>query len=122
MWSYRIPTGLISENGVPRHEVSYSGFGPGLNNASACTEHGVGPIPPGTYRIGPGYDDPDGLGVLVMHLDPLPGTNTFQRALFRIHGDNSKQDHSASRGCIVAPHSLRLAIDASRDRILEVIA
>lgn len=109
----------MSENGKPRPEPVYSGYGEHRNDPSLCNVPNVGPIPPGKYRIGKAYQH-EHLGPVVMNLDPLPGTNTFGRSLFRIHGDN--KEHNASHGCIIAPRSLREAINASQDRILEVLA
>ena len=117
MWSYRIGTGIMSENGKPRPEVCYSGFDEHKNDPSAIRIPNVGPVPPGKYRIGPARDGGH-LGPLVMNLDPLPGTDTFGRSLFRIHGDNAQ--HNASHGCIIAARSLREAINKSQDRILQV--
>lgn len=122
MWLYKIPPGWTYENGVQRSEVSYSGFGQSKNDPTKCAVPFEGPIPPGKYRVGPAYDDPGGLGLLVMRLDPLPGTNTYGRSDFRWHGDSSAHPGQASHGCICSPHSLRLAVDASQDRVLEVTA
>lgn len=117
MWQYKIGTGIMSENGKPRPEVCYSGFDEHKNDPSMVGVPNVGPIPPGKYKIGLGYTHTL-LGPVVMNLDPLPGTNTLGRSLFRIHGDNA--NHNASHGCIIAPRTLRLVINASQDRILEV--
>jgi len=86
--------------------TGYSGHGPGLNNPALQEQKyypGVpgsygGPIPVGTYGIGPPTTTK---GPLTFPLTPLPGTNTFGRDGMLIHGDNSDRDHSASEGCIV---------------------
>lgn len=122
MWTYRISTGIMGENGQMRPEVCYSGLAEAKNNPAMVSVPNAGATPPGKYRIGKGYDDPGGLGVLVMALEPLPGTDTFGRDAFRIHGDSASHPGAASHGCIIAPHSLRLSINASQDRILEVMA
>jgi hypothetical protein len=97
----------------------YSGSGAGRDAPAMQEREGVGPIPQGRYRIGPAYDDPR-LGPCVMHLDPLPGTNTFGRSLFRIHGDNAR--HDASHGCIILGPAIRRLIAADPDRALLVTA
>ena len=122
MWSYRISTGVTCENDAPRPEISYSGHDTCKNDPTQCAVPMEGPIPIGKYRIGPPYDDPGGLGVLVMHLDPLPGTDTLGRSAFRWHGDSSAHPGEASHGCIVSPHSLRADVANSQDKTLEVIA
>lgn len=121
MWSYKIPTGITSQNGTPRAEVSYSGHEEFKNNAAYCDKRGLGPIPPGTYRIGPAYDHPH-LGPVVMNLTPLPGTNTFDRDLFRWHGDSIAHPGEGSDGCICSPRSLRDAVNSTTDRVLQVVA
>ena len=82
----------------------------------------VGPIPRGAWRIEPFRDDPGGKGPVVAHLTPIEGTETFGRAGFMIHGDNSALNHSASEGCIVAPRFIRdqIARGLSVCSVLEV--
>jgi hypothetical protein len=116
-WLYRIETGWLGHDAL-RVGSGYSGRDEGRNNPKMIAVQGVGPIPIGKYSIGPAYDHPH-LGPCVMNLDPLEGTNTFGRSLFRIHGDNSQ--HDASHGCIVIGPALRKAVAASKDKILEVI-
>ena len=99
--------------------VGYSGHGDGFNNPDMESVKGVGPLPRGRYTIGPSYDDPH-LGPCVMHLDPVEGTNTFGRSLFRIHGDNAALNHTASDGCIIMGPAARRVISASADRELVV--
>lgn len=119
MWGFRISTGAITNNGL-KIGTGYSGHGDGRGNPKLVAVQNVGPIPPGKYKIGPAYDDEGGLGPLVMHLDPLPGTNVFGRSLFRIHGDSISAPGTASHGCVVAPPAVRRAINKSQDRVLEV--
>lgn len=118
MWTYHIVTGqLLAPNGL-RIGSGYSGKGPGRNNPAMCPVADTGPSPVGKYQVGEAYADPH-LGPCVMHLDPLPGTETFGRSLFRIHGDNA--DHDASHGCIILGPAARRAVAASHDHILEVM-
>lgn len=118
MWTYAIATGALSRAGEA-WGAGYSGFGEGRNNIGKVKAPMVGPIPPGRYRIGPAYRHPR-LGPVTMNLDPLPDTEMFGRALFRIHGDNAT--HDASRGCIILSRKLRDEIAASPDRLLDVTA
>lgn len=99
--------------------TGYSGTGAGRDNPGMEHVQGVGPIPRGEYKIGPVYNDVHGLGPVVMHLDPLPGTDTFGRDLFRIHGDNT--EHDASHGCVILPRNVREKVAASKDKILKVV-
>lgn len=108
-------TGEVTASGI------WSGHKNAANDPSREQEHGVGPLPAGTYAIG-ALRDGEHLGPDVMNLDPLPGTNTFGRSLFRIHGDFAGDtDHSASDGCIIAPRAVRLAINQIADRRLCVV-
>jgi lipoprotein-anchoring transpeptidase ErfK/SrfK len=81
--------------------TGYSGNGNGLNNPNMQNVADVGPIPRGTWTIGREYNSTTGLGNHMMDLTARAGTNTYNRGLFRIHGDNSAQNHTASHGCII---------------------
>ena len=98
----------------------YSGNGNGLNNPAMQNVQNVGPIPQGSYTIGP-WHHADSTGPGTMNLTPNAGTNTFGRTLFRIHGDNSAQNHTASNGCIVEPRNVRQQIANSNDTCLQVV-
>lgn len=107
MFIYHIKTGSIYSD---EHWLGtgYSGkgktFEEGRNNNEKIKEAGIGPIPPGDYRIEPARNSHD-LGVVTMDLTPLTGTNTFGRSLFRIHGNNAS--NNASHGCIILSRLLR---------------
>jgi hypothetical protein len=92
--------------------LCYSGHGVGLNNSAYEDVHDVGPIPQGCYTIGRFFDDLGGKGPIVAHLAADAGNRMFGRSGFMIHGDNARGDHSASEGCIIASHNLRLEIAA----------
>lgn len=116
-WVYHQKSGEIYHN-ASFEGHGYSGRGGGRNNPQAEHIASSGPIPKGHYRIGDAYKH-DHLGPVVMNLDPLPGTDTHGRSLFRIHGDNAR--HDASQGCIILGPSIRKEIAASFDKELEVI-
>ena len=98
----------------------YAGVGEGLNNPSMQQKGFVGPIPQGNWTIGQPYRHPT-LGRMTMNLLPAGGTTTFGRDLFRIHGDNSKANFSASQGCIVTGAGVRSAIGNSGATSLTVV-
>lgn len=116
MWVYSQSAAKLTHNGATFQ--GYSGTGAGRNNAKMQAAVAVGPIPQGKYTIGQGYQSPH-LGPVVMNLDPEVGTDTFGRSLFRIHGNNSRND--ASHGCIILDRPTRDLIAASQDRELEVV-
>ncbi|WP_408735140.1 hypothetical protein [Saccharibacter floricola] len=76
-------------------------------------------MPRGRYRISD-IDNHSSKGRLVLDLDPLPksasypGTNTFHRSNFRIHGANPLFPNDSSEGCIV------IALDA-RNKINDIV-
>ena len=116
------PPYLVSPGGSGQ----YSGQNLGLNNPANQSVPGTGPdsnggpLPQGTYDIGFGHYS-SGTGPNTMNLTPQTGTDTLGRDLFRIHGDNSAQNNTASEGCIVAGSNVRTKINNSIDRVLRVV-
>jgi hypothetical protein len=51
----------------------------------------------------------------------MPGTVTYGRTDFRIHGDSIQHPGQASNGCIILKKSIREKIICSGDTELEVI-
>ena len=121
-WIYSISTGQISNvdsaGNTSSAGTGYSGTGIGRDNPDQQGASNMGPIPEGTYDIGPGHRSPN-TGPNTMNLTPQPGTDTYGRDLFRIHGDNAQND--ASHGCIIANPSIRNAINNSSDKVLQVV-
>ena len=124
-WQYSQSTGQISHvdnstgNSTPVGN-GYSGNGAGLNNGSMQNQPYVGPIPTGSYYILPPVDNPN-TGSLSLPLEPEPGTNTYNRSGFFIHGDNPYMNNSASEGCIVTNRNVRQQISNSSDNELIVV-
>jgi hypothetical protein len=119
VWTYNSANGNLSRDGS-LVGTGYSGNHAGLNNPAMDNVHDVGPIPKGSWIIGKFFDDPGGKGPIVAHLSPNADTTTFGRSGFMIHGDNREGNHTASEGCIILPHDVRAAIEASGDYELEV--
>lgn len=92
----------------------------GRNNPSMQDARKVGPLPRGWYTIGKSYHHPH-LGEVTMNLDPDPTNDEFDRSDFRIHGYGSDVVH-ASEGCVIQIRPVRISIDASPDRRLQVVA
>jgi hypothetical protein len=122
-WTYQISTGSLTDPNGGLVGYGYSGNGADLDNPAGEGDIGHGPIPEGLWNIGPFFDDPGGKGPVVCHLFPQPGNTMDGRdGGFMIHGDNAAQNHTASDGCVILSHPLRLLIDQSIDRTLEVVA
>ncbi len=118
-WTYSQSTGQMSHNGV-LVGTGYSGNGADLNNPAKQCVIMHGPIPKGTYTIGPSGTHGH-LGPISMELIPSSGNDMCGRSAFFIHGDNSKMDHSASDGCIVLNAAIRQKIADSGDHVLHVV-
>lgn len=87
----------------------YSGRAPFLNDPRHTDKIGQGPIPFGHWRIGVAKNHPS-LGEWAIPLEPV--SYTGKRSAFYIHGDNTRSDMSASRGCIVLTRQIRGYISA----------
>lgn len=101
----------------------YSGVGSALDDPAAQDEGNAGPIPRGSWIIGPQTDHKLANGkhlTVAMRLSPAPG-NTTHREDFWIHGDTPAHNHTASSGCIVLPRDVRNRIAASGDAQLRVV-
>jgi Protein of unknown function (DUF2778) len=119
MWLYEQNSGKLTDPTGTFSWVCYSGCGAGLNNPAMEHAKNVGPIPRGIYKLGEFLSDAE-KGPFVSRLFLLTGDD-FGRSGFMIHGDNRGLDHTASEGCIIAPHELRVKMSQSDDRKLEVI-
>jgi RHS repeat-associated protein len=108
-------TGVVTDYGY-----GYAGHGYGVNNPSMQSEHNVGPLPVGTYLIGPQRDH--GKLKASMRLTPLPQNNMYGRSAFLIHGPHQNDDRDSSNGCPIFPPNVRNAIGDSGDNLLHVYA
>lgn len=118
---YTQSTGHLTDSSGALWGVGYAGRGAGLNNPAEQATHDVGPLPCGIYTFGQLHNDPK-LGLDVMALTPDPSNEMLGRFAFYFHGDNRKQDFSASHGCIVLGPVVRKRISKLEDRTLRVIA
>ena len=104
-WTYRVTTGELFHDDELTG-IGYSGHGDGFDNPILQDVPNEGPIPQGNWTIGKPYTHIR-LGPLTMNLTPNKGTNTLGRGAFRMHGDNSEVNHTASDGCIVLNKLIR---------------
>lgn len=119
---YSQSSGLLSfDDGSIIQRDAYSGHGDGLNNHAMEAVRGVGPIPVGDYRIVRWDEHHGDLGPVVAILEPH-GHDAHGRTLLRCHGDNSKVNHSASDGCIIANHQARIRMRDSGAEFIRVVA
>lgn len=121
MWTYAQQTGALLQDGQTVAN-GYSGIDNGKNNPSMQAVPNVGPIPQGDWTIvGPPVNTPDH-GPFVLRLQPAPGTNTFGRSGFLMHGDSIESPGCASHGCVIMPRTVRERVWNSGDTELEVVA
>lgn len=119
-WTFNVATGMLMD---PEGKVigsGYSGDQADYNTPADESLPDQGPVPAGAWTIGPFFDDPGGKGPVVADLTPVAGTETYGRAGFMVHGDNSECNHTGSTGCIVLARPLREAIAVSGDTVLVV--
>lgn len=116
-WEYNQSSGELKHNGQLFRQ-GYSGHGSGINNPAMESVSGQGPIPKGHYRITGSHDTVTPVTII---LEPILGTNTYGRDLFRIHGGSRTGARTASNGCIIIDGvNSRLQIVNSGDTILVV--
>ncbi|WP_375393076.1 tlde1 domain-containing protein [uncultured Sphingomonas sp.] len=121
MWTWKQAAGELWRAGgiVAR---GYSGLKLGKNNPAMEGAKGVGPIPEGRWRIVGGPYHSGNTGPYTLALQPEPGTNTFGRGDFRIHGDSIAHPGAASHGCIILARAVREQIWTSGEREFEIVA
>jgi hypothetical protein len=118
MWVYRQRDGLLEHNGKPVAN-GYSGSGFWKNKPKYEGLQGLGPIPRGLYKISLPYTSKN-VGPFALALTPV-GHDALDRTNLRIHGDSIEHPGEASHGCIVLARAVRVRIDQSGDRFLQVI-
>jgi RHS repeat-associated protein len=101
----------------------YSGAPGAVNDSAREHEKNIGPIPKGTYDIGPidtvvsnqtGKEFPRAMRITRRGRDP------YGRDGFIIH-DGDMKNRTSSKGCIILPDEVREAIGASGDKVLRVV-
>jgi RHS repeat-associated protein len=139
-WQYKQSTGDMSlavktksSSGKSGEDIikdvgqGYAGHGQGLNNpqsqsvSESADKTNAGPIPQGTYTIGPAFNNVGSTGLESMRLQPDAGNEMFGRSDFLIHGPHGGDQQDSSEGCPVLPKATRDTISGSGVTSLEVI-
>jgi len=121
MWTYQQSTGELTNPGGDVVATGYSGHGAGKNNPAMQEKVDVGPIPQGTYTVGPPFTS-DKHGPYAMSLTPAASDEMFGRSGFMMHGDSIEHPGGASEGCIIMPRNIREMVWSSGDHSLQVTA
>ncbi|MDT3563578.1 DUF2778 domain-containing protein [Cronobacter malonaticus] len=118
-WVYKVSVNKFYLNGTYQFDAEYSGR-PGYWNDSAneCISN-RGPLPRGTYTIGPAFNHPR-TRAYTMRLTPYIENQMCGRDGFMIHGNSGAHPTQASDGCIILNLQGRMAINDSSDKILVV--
>ncbi len=119
MWVYSQSTGLLWDERKLIVSEGYSGYEQGKNAPKFEAIASVGPIPRGLYVIGHPYHSQK-VGPVALPLTPSRH-KAHGRTDFLIHGDSASHPGQASKGCIIMNRSVRIRIQESNDKILEVI-
>lgn len=120
MWTYHQTTGELFHDDK-LIGTGYSGRNEGKNNFSLQNVHGIGPLCRGWYTIEDLIHDGGHLGPDVVFLKPDAENEMFGRSGFFMHGDSIANPGSASDGCIIQGHAVRILVSESEDRRLTVI-
>ncbi|CAF1244918.1 unnamed protein product [Adineta steineri] len=102
--TYNQTTGEFCDGNTGKCTQSYSGY----KGETDQTKKDSGPIPVGDYTIG---NSCSGSGERC-NLVPDSSNSMHGRDNFQIHGDNSKGDQSASKGCIILNQNDRAELNA----------
>lgn len=100
-------------------DVGYSGAGADRDKPDRQHVIAKGPIPRGLWLLGGAVDHPR-LGPIAIPLEPLASEEP-QRSGFFIHGDNSRGDKSASRGCPIFGRNIRTRLARAGAATLTVV-
>lgn len=131
MITFEITSGQLRADGILLG-TGYAGNGSALNNPLATDIKMHGPLPVGSYAIGFPQDRPT-TGRFSLPLTPDSANQMFGRSEFYIHGGLANEpcdspsvtpggQRTASDGCIVTAHDVRVAISQDPDHLLHVVA
>jgi len=126
MNTFEIRTGQMLDADGKLIATGYAGGACGqypdaVNNPAMCDRHGIGPLPPGLYRMGQPVDHST-LGPFAIPLTPDPSNQMYGRADFYVHGDAVGHPGAASDGCIIMPREVRELLNQSQDREIRVVS
>lgn len=124
MWTYSQSSGqLYDANMQPVGAPGYSGHPPHVNDPSAQNIPFQGPIPCGIWNMTQMIESGAPQGPYVIRLLPAPGTETFGRSGFLIHGDliENPGAEMASEGCIILARTVRIEMWNEPDHNVSVV-
>jgi len=108
--NYCQTTGILTDDEGTVVAHGWAGRQEGKNNPDMEDVHSTGPLPAGTYSVGPWGDHPP-VGPESAKLTQTSG-ESYGRDGFYIHGPGDADYGQESKGCIVIPHAEREAVMA----------
>lgn len=130
MYTYEITTGNLYDNSMKFLGAGYSGTPEHRNNPSSQHLVDQGPIVEGDYTIEIPPFNSNRHGKLCIRL--IPDKPTMERIVkygrnpwsFLCHGDSIKAPGTASEGCIIQSHDVRVGLvtNAAIDKHLRVVS
>jgi RHS repeat-associated protein len=127
-WVYSQSTGRLTHvdptGNVTNVATGYAGIGTGVNNPALQNVASTGPLPQGSYTVGPQKTNVTSDGHRLpasMRLIPDTSNQMFNRAGFLIHGPHANDQHNSSNGCPIFPRQVRDQIGNSNDTCFRVV-
>eukprot|EP01017_Pseudomicrothorax_dubius_P001677 TRINITY_DN0_c602_g1_i3.p2 TRINITY_DN0_c602_g1~~TRINITY_DN0_c602_g1_i3.p2 ORF type:complete len:143 (+),score=35.86 TRINITY_DN0_c602_g1_i3:44-472(+) len=89
---------------------AYSGDQAHYNKQQFQNLRAKGPLPVGKWQVIASYARHPHLGTYAHHLGPVAVAKQYGRSGFFIHGDNRRNNHTASQGCIIVDNESRMNV------------
>eukprot|EP01017_Pseudomicrothorax_dubius_P026941 TRINITY_DN304_c0_g1_i5.p1 TRINITY_DN304_c0_g1~~TRINITY_DN304_c0_g1_i5.p1 ORF type:complete len:189 (+),score=61.51 TRINITY_DN304_c0_g1_i5:73-567(+) len=86
---------------------AYSGDQSHYNRQEYQSLRAQGPIPVGKWKVVETNEYHPYLGYQAHWIEPVAVSRNYGRSEFFVHGDNSRQNHTASAGCIIVENEAR---------------
>ncbi|XQS17336.1 tlde1 domain-containing protein [Citrobacter telavivensis] len=118
-WVYKVSVHKFYLDGTFQFDAEYSGRPEFWNDSANECVINKGPLPRGTYTIGPAFNHPR-TKAYTLRLTPFIENQMCGRDGFMIHGNSVAHPTQASDGCIILNLSGRKTINDSTDKILVV--
>lgn len=127
-WVYSQSTGQLTYVSPGENSTyigtGYSGHGEGVNNPSMQHVPNIGPVPQGSYTMGPQQNIVTRSGRRLpgaMRLIPNPANQMHGRSGFLLHGPRENDQRNSSNGCPIFNREIRNQMGNSGDNCFEVV-
>eukprot|EP01017_Pseudomicrothorax_dubius_P026940 TRINITY_DN304_c0_g1_i3.p1 TRINITY_DN304_c0_g1~~TRINITY_DN304_c0_g1_i3.p1 ORF type:complete len:146 (+),score=44.08 TRINITY_DN304_c0_g1_i3:3-440(+) len=107
VFSYRGGKGSFYNARNKKTYSAYSGDQAHYNKEQFQNLRAKGPIPVGKWKVVQTNNRHPYLGYQAHWIEPVSVPKIYGRSEFFVHGDNSRQNHTASAGCIIVENEAR---------------